>query len=293
MAETLLKMRPADLLNVLFLAFLLAVTVVFHQRIDHPWAPISLYLALLLCQGGLIFFQNRNSVVRLFYDILFPLISILCIFDSLGWIVHSVNPRDIDPLLIRLDFMLFNGTPALMLEKMQTPLLTDVLQVSYSSYYFLPLILGFSLKANGENLRFERSLFLVMLCFYLSYIGYLLWPALGPRFSIQALQETRLSGFLIADPVRDLLNRLEGIKRDAFPSGHTGVSLVVLYLAFRFRRRLFWFFLPVVMALIFSTVYCRYHYVVDVIAGIALTLVTIIIGETYYGYRSKRIHTDS
>ncbi|MEJ2684587.1 MAG: phosphatase PAP2 family protein [Candidatus Sulfobium sp.] len=292
MLRSLLRMRPADLLNFLFLIFLIAVTVVFHQRIKSPWEPVSLYVSLLICQAVLIRFRGRNSLMGLVYDIVFPLISILCIFDSLGWIVHSINPRDIDPLLIRLDFMLFNGTPAIMLEKIQSPFLTDILQLSYSSYYFLPVILGIALKTNNEDSHFERSLFLVMLCFYLSYVGYLLWPALGPRFSIHALHEDKLRGFIVADPIRDFLNRLEGVKRDAFPSGHTGVSLVVLYLTFRFERRLFWIFLPIVLALIFSTVYCRYHYVVDVIAGVILTFVTIIIGETYYGYRSKRVDTD-
>jgi membrane-associated phospholipid phosphatase len=292
MKKALLRVRPADLLNFLFLFFLTAVTAVFHQRIDSPWKPISLYLGLLLCQAVLILFRDRNGLVRLFYDIIFPVISIICIFDSLGWIVHSINPQDIDPLLIRLDYMLFNGNPAVMLENIQFPLLTDILQLSYSTYYFLPVILGVALKANNDDSHFERSLFLIMLCFYLSYVGYLLWPALGPRFSIHALQGTELRGLIVADPIRDFLNKLEGIKRDAFPSGHTAVSLVVLYLAFRFEKRLFRIFLPIVLALIFSTVYCRYHYVVDVIAGVILTFVTIVLGETYYGYRAKRVDTD-
>ena len=291
MVKTLLSIRPADLLNFLFLFFLLAVTAVFRHRIDNPWKPAALYLTLILCQTVLISFRDRNSLFGLLYDLVFPLISILCVFDSLGWIVHSVNPHDIDPILARLDVMLFNGTPAVILEKMQRPFLTDLLQLSYCSYYFLPVVLGIALKRNNKDSQFERSLFLVMLCFYLSYLGYLLWPALGPRFSIQALREDPLRGLLVAGPIRDFLNRLEGIKRDAFPSGHTGVSLIVLYLAFRFERRLFWIFLPVVLALVFSTVYCRYHYVVDVIAGVILTFVTIIVGETYYGYRSKRIDT--
>jgi membrane-associated phospholipid phosphatase len=36
--------------------------------------------------------------------------------------------------------------------------------------------------------------------------------------------------------------------------------------------------------LIFSTVYCRYHYVVDIIAGLALTVITVLIGEWSYAW---------
>ena len=112
-------------------------------------------------------------------------------------------------------------------------------------------------------------------------------PALGPRFYLDHLQTTGLQGLLVAEPLHDLLNRLEGIKRDAFPSGHTGIAVVVLYLAYQYKRNLFWIYLPVVAALLFSTVYLRYHYIVDVIAGFGLTLLTILIGEWYYGWWLK------
>ena len=102
-----------------------------------------------------------------------------------------------------------------------SPLLTDLLQVAYISYYLLPVTLGIALKLRADNRAFDRSLFLIMLCFYLSYIGYLLMPALGPRFTMEHLQHRELQGLFISGPVQEALNRLEGIKRDAFPSGHT------------------------------------------------------------------------
>ena len=83
-------------------------------------------------------------------------------------------------------------------------------------------------------------------------------------------------------------NSLEGIKRDAFPSGHTAVTLVVLCLAYRFQKTLFWFFLPFVLALIAATVYLRYHYVIDVVAGIVLSVLTVFIGEKYFYYWEKK-----
>jgi membrane-associated phospholipid phosphatase len=150
--------------------------------------------------------------------------------------------------------------------------------------------LGIVLKAKGDDRAFDRSLFLIMLCFYLSYIGYMLMPAIGPRFTLNHLQSRELEGLLITEPLQQLLNRLEGVKRDAFPSGHTAITLTVVYLAWRFEKRLFAVILPLALALIASTVYCRYHYVVDVIGGVALTLITIGAGEAYYGYRTK--HTD-
>jgi membrane-associated phospholipid phosphatase len=285
-------LRPADSLNLVFLFFLSLVVLMFHGRLNSPGGLAILYAALFVVQVLLLRFKKSTGLMRWTYDLIFPTVCILIVFDSLEGLVHSINPRDIDPLLIRLDYAIFGFYPTVMAEKFLSPLLTDFMQLAYCSYYVLPITLGVFLKINGEARDFDHALFLIMLCFYLSYVGYMLMPALGPRYTIAHLQNADLGGYLIAGGLQDLLNRLEGIKRDAFPSGHTGVALTVLYLSRVHAKGLFRFFLPCVIALILSTVYCRYHYVVDVLGGILLALITIYLGEAYYGYRTKRIDTD-
>lgn len=287
--EVVRGLRPADSLNLVFLFFLSSVVLAFYGKLNGPGGLLILYSALIFVQLVLVRFKNSNGLVRWAYDLIFPTICILIVFDSLGGLVHSINPRDIDPILIRLDYAIFGFYPTVMAEKCMNPLLTDILQLAYSSYYFLPITLGVVLKIKGRDPDFDRSLFLIMFCFYLSYAGYMLMPALGPRFTLGHLQNTDLRGYVIAGQLQELLNRIEGIKRDAFPSGHTGIALTVLYLSYRYAKGLYRFFLPCVIALIVSTVYCRYHYVVDVLGGILLALITIFLGEAYYGYRAKRI----
>jgi membrane-associated phospholipid phosphatase len=126
-------------------------------------------------------------------------------------------------------------------------------------------------------MSFDRAVFGVVLGFYLSFLGYFLFPAIGPRFTLTHLQTVDLHGIFSADTIRDTLNFLERFKQDAFPSGHTAVVLLVLFYAWQFVRGLFWVFLPVVVALIFSTVYLRYHYMVDVLAGIALAVLCVVL----------------
>ena len=282
MRRIILKQRPADTVTIIFLLFLSVLTLIFYQHI--PKAPflISLYSIFFIAQIILIRFKNNGRFMGLFYDLIFPILCVLVIFDSLEWIVHYVNPEDIDPILIRLDYLIFNNHPTIILERIMSPLLTDILQIAYCTYYFIPISFGIFLLRNKQREEFNRTLFLILFCYYLSYLGYILMPALGPRFTINHLQTTELQGFIIAEPIQRLLNQLEGIKRDAFPSGHTGIAVLVLYLAYRFERRFFWILLPVVIALIFSTVYCRYHYVVDIIAGFGLTLLSVLLGEWYY-----------
>lgn len=288
--NSLYRLRPADALTTFFLVCLIILSLVFHGKIVHVKDLLFVYSLLLLLQIAVIKFDgrlSRNKATDIVRGVVFPVLCVLVIFDSLGWLVHSIHPRDIDPFLIRLDYLIFGGYPTVMLESIQRPMLTDVLQIAYSSYYFLPLSLGLLLKLKGKEKEFDKVVFFILLCFYLSYVGYMLFPALGPRYTMNHLQSSELRGVLVAGPVQKLLNKLEGIKRDAFPSGHTAVVLVISGLAYRFHRGFFYLTLPVVALLIFSTVYCRYHYAVDVIGGVLLALITFYIGERYYEQREN------
>jgi membrane-associated phospholipid phosphatase len=121
----------------------------------------------------------------------------------------------------------------------------------------------------------------------LSFIGYILFPAIGPRSTMTHLYTVPLEGSFITDFVRDTLNALEHNKRDCMPSGHTQIVLIVLYLAHRFEKRIFYLFLPIVCFLILSTVYLRYHYVIDLFAGTLFAIACMIFGPRLYRYWSS------
>ncbi|MBI5026753.1 MAG: phosphatase PAP2 family protein [Nitrospirae bacterium] len=285
-ARLLCLLRPVDLLTFCFLFFLTALTIIFFSRIPRPTLLIFIYVSLIAALFSLIYFKNKHNgkVLKTIYDIIFPVIAVMLIFDSLGGLVHYINPKDYDHHLIRIDYIIFGNHPTVVFERFVSPFLTEIFQLAYSSYYFLPIILGIVLKVRGEEKAFDRTLFLIILCFYLSYIGYILVPAIGPRYTMEHLHEIELKGVLIRDVIDRTLNALEGIKRDAFPSGHTAVALVVLYLAYKYHKKLFYLYLPVILALLVSTVYLRYHYAVDVLGGIVLSVFTIYLGEWYYNY---------
>jgi membrane-associated phospholipid phosphatase len=45
---------------------------------------------------------------------------------------------------------------------------------------------------------------------------------------------------------------------------------------------MFLWFLPFAIGLVLATVYCRYHYVADVIGGLVLAFVTVPLGNALY-----------
>ena len=126
-----------------------------------------------------------------------------------------------------------------------------------------------------EKLHLEK-----LKLFLSSYIGYILMPARYPFYVLH--DPVPLEGLFAAEALWGLLiDTLEINKFDAFPSGHTEVSLIVLFYALRYSRPAFCILFPVISLLLFSTVYLRYHYVVDLVAGALLAAVVVVGTELY------------
>ena len=64
---------------------------------------------------------------------------------------------------------------------------------------------------------------------------------------------------------------------------------MVLYLTYRYERVLFYVYVPIISSLVFSTVYLRYHYVIDLFVGTLIAVGCMVIGPRLYS-RWDRFH---
>jgi membrane-associated phospholipid phosphatase len=288
-----IPLKPADLLSLSFIGLLSILTVFFIPSLASWGRLLATYFMLAAAIIALAWYRERRAGVRSGFTLYTALtfITILMIFNSLGDLIPGIWSRTFDEVLIKADHALFGVHPTIWMERMISPRLTALLQCAYISYYFIPISLGVVLIAKGKHDEFEDALFGIVLCFYLSYIGYLLVPAVGPRFTLEHLQTTDLQAGPFIQKIQSLLNSLEHNKTDAFPSGHTAVALMTLYYAWgKKEKALLAALLPVVLGLITSTVYLRYHYGVDVLAGIALTALTIYLAPKMNTWFSRPSH---
>jgi len=273
-----LPLKPIDRLSILFIVLLIGISLAGYAVIPHwPWlvARYGMLLCAIVAASLAAAKKSTGTSTPQFHDFL-PLIVIPVLFDSLGDMIPWLWTHYFDDLLIRIDYGIFGVHPTVWMEKMIHPFLTNTLQFAYISYYLIPLSLAIVLIRNRRSQEFDEAVFGIVLCFYLSYIGYLIFPAIGPRFTLSSLQTANLQASDLTFAIQNTLNRLENTKTDAFPSGHTAIALMTLYYSVKFKERALSFILtPIVSALIFSTVYLRYHYVVDVIAGVLLFMLTI------------------
>ncbi len=100
----------------------------------------------------------------------------------------------------------------------------------------------------------------------------------SPFHALAELHTVELTG----GPATSLINFIESFGRAygaAFPSAHVSGSFLALLGAWCYRRRLFWIFLPLFLAMLVSTAYGRYHFVADALAGLIYGAFGFILGH--------------
>ncbi len=281
-------LTPADKTVVAYLAVIALLILIFSYRIE-SWEWLCAGHAVAIALVALIARWDRplpspSRPVACFIHGWYPVVLMGLTYKELTYLIPRIHPRDFDLALAAIDHRILGVNPTVWLERFTWPPLTEALQLTYSTYYFLPIILGAVLWKKDELEKFHFFVFIVVLGFYLSYLGYIAVPAIGPRFlpSIVEAQTKPLTGVVFFRAMRETLDRAEGITRDCFPSGHTELTLLVLYYARKFHRRTFWWLLPFGVGIVLSTVYLRYHYLVDVIAGALLAVAIVAITKPLY-----------
>lgn len=297
-------LRSADFVTLVFVLLLIVVEVTFSSKIP-LWIFYSFFnvvLFSLIIASAKHTHQNNdrsNTVVKLFRDwYLVP--SILFIYTQASSITHQIHQQDYDNILIMIDQTLFGVNPTQWISQFAHPFITEILQIAYSSYYLFFVALFFELYRRNDLKEFASGSMLVVYGFYLSYIGYLLFPAIGPRFTLHDFFSTNveLPGIFLTEYLRDIVNSGGGIpfgstnpaqfvNRDAFPSGHTQLTMVAMYVAFTTNTKIRWWLFVAGTLLIISTIYLRYHYVVDVMAGIVFFFITIWSGKEINSWWNK------
>jgi hypothetical protein len=195
--------------------------------------------------------------------------------ELLNPLVDALNPVLRDAQLALLEERLFGLQVSVLISNAVPPALQDVLMVCYYGHFLWAVLLSVVLYFHKRTAAFDELLLAMSLFFALCYTAYILVPAIGPRIFLASSFPGPLRGVLVT-PFLESLMLTPRFIRDCFPSGHTGATLLVLFYAFRFSRRVFWTMLLPGLGLIVATLSGRFHYAVDLVA--VLPLVVLVAG---------------
>jgi len=207
----------------------------------------------------------------------YPHLFFLFCFEELGALVHLVSPRWQDAKLIALDHWITGVHPAIWLEQFATPGRNEFMQFAYLTYFVYLLVLGGILYYREDWHGYWSVMTYSAVAYAIGYVIAILFPIESPWFAMAGSWHGPLHGgpFTAAITFIEHYGRVRGA---AFPSAHVAGSIAALWGAWRHRRWLFWVMLPLVLCMCVSTVWGRYHYVVDIFGGIVTGTLGYVLG---------------
>jgi len=273
-----LAIRSGELIAVM--AGVLALTILLWNRNRVTgWEPAAVVFGTIaIAPLVLRTLQARFSTNRFlrFVADFGPVGYIVGFYLFLNPILDAVNVPIADDLLIRADQRIFGVQPSIWLAARVPPFLNDVFLAAYTTYFLWPAALGLVLWLQRKDIQFDEWATALMFFYAVNFALYAAVPAMGPRYYQAAFFDGPVHGWFLA-PHIDVMFRGSPLARDCFPSGHTGISLLVLAYSWREARRFFWFALPVLICLIVGTLAGRFHYGVDLLAAVPLTATSLLV----------------
>lgn len=188
-----------------------------------------------------------------------------------------------DALVARADAALCGGrSPALWMERHVTFGRLEFFSFIYG--FFIPyLYLSIFLGSVGRPAH-EREEFLTgfAITYAAAFLGYLFVPARGPvEFHAADFQSALQGGFFHRVVLHGVGST--GGNLGAFPSLHVGASAYACLFDLRTNRLRGLTYVPLVPLIAVATIVLRYHYVTDLLVGVAIASAAVWLAPRWYG----------
>lgn len=273
----------------LFIAYAAIMACLLASAARHDSIALLLILGHSAAIGLLLALARSSSPIVLFLRHWYLLAYVPFCYKQVPYLVSTLHLRAADSTLAYWDRIMWKVDPVFWLSSMPNRFLVEFLQAIYTMFLPGTLLLGMLLWVRRPRQDFRFGTFMIAATFLVSYLGYILMPARGPRFMDYASQHPPLQGLWSFQFFQHALDTLEGAQYDCFPSGHVAVVLVGCFVARRISAPVFYVFSAFAACITFSTVYLRYHYVIDVIAGMVLAILVIAAAPPLY----RRLEPDN
>ncbi|MFZ0886246.1 MAG: phosphatase PAP2 family protein [Candidatus Acidiferrales bacterium] len=253
-----------------YLAWLEALLATFHHNIPHAakFAALHLAIAVAIAQLAKSAASSKNPALE-FARHWYPLPLYIFFFEELQNLVHAIFPNWFDPWLIQFDHHLAGVHPSVYLARYATPALNDAMQFAYMTYFLYLVILPAILYVQKNREAFWTVMTSTAIAHYSVYVIAILFPIESPCFALASLNPVPLKGGAFTATI-ELIEHFGRVHGAAFPSAHVAGSMVAILAARRYKPWLFWLCLPFFATMCVATVYGRYHYIADVLAGLAV-----------------------
>lgn len=236
------------------------------ERIEHAWALVLVNLAGCLVIAGLQRMATRSLSWQFLHD-WYPLLAFIVCFEEVSRLSFLFRDGWQDHYLLAFEARVFPVPPTVWLGQHGSPLLTELFELGYFSYFILLVIVGGRFYAIENWRAFRQVMDATVFSYLLCYLFFLAFPTEGPAHTLAALHNFPIPSGGPFHFMVGLIQKNAGVHGNAFPSVHVAGATVSLFFAWRYAPRLGLALTPLVILLCIGAVYDRYHYVSDVFGG--------------------------
>ena len=290
-----------------YLALVGLLILFFHNSTVPGWPRLlGAHAACLLLVHWLIQAYARRKPAPLldFLRHFYPVLLYTALFVETGSLNRMFCQEYLDPMVAQWEQALFGCQPSvLFMQKLPWLAVSELFYAFYFSYYVMIAGVGIALFLRSRR-QFFHYLSVISFLFYVCYLIYIFLPVIGSRVFFHQVE-----GYVLPDATQQLaltdaypeavqagvffrlmrwVYRVFEAPGAALPSSHVAVALCTVFFSFRYLRRIRYVHLAVALLLCLSTVYCRYHYALDVLAGLVTAAVLIPAGNWLYFKFSRR-----
>lgn len=232
------------------------------------WMALELTLACALYVGLISQIRGSQRAIWQRLRLLSSYVFTLWFYGAIERLTPALGTELRDSQLRAFDRIFFAETPAALMTGSWWK--TELLSGAYTSYliYLHWALIGWLLGPLEDARRFWTFLFVT---YSFGFLGYLLVPAIGPAKAFPEIFDRPIvgSGQGILSQINNFVAQGSSVY-DVFPSLHILITLVLLDFDRRSQAWRFVAALPLCALLFVSTIYLRYHYFVDLLAGAIL-----------------------
>ena len=293
---------PETSLMAVFVFVGIAISVLFQQPISLPSSASLAFTGMdnvtpaIVVIAGILVTLATQKVARTLYflTVLLAYGVILIVHFNIKLWAKTVNPASWDETYLEMDRALSPLVDATFGIRSGLDWLGSSLDLLYLFAFLAMFGCSIIVHSSRSFIVFRKVVLTAMLVHVFGALSYLIAPALGPflyETGANAL-ETKRQIYMLAAHKEALAGGTQWLGENgaqylatglaAMPSLHVASSAVFVYYAWRYERWLCWLYVPLFLFIMNEAVATRWHYLIDIVAGIGLTALAVFVVEFFF-----------
>jgi membrane-associated phospholipid phosphatase len=274
------RLTAVDVVTLLYVAIATAAVLAFSSQDHASWDLLLTAHGLLVVLVLLAPLARQDGALGRFLGDWYPMLLLGALYAEVGVLNVDLGYQH-DQVIQRLEQWVFGSQVSYRwIRETPNPVLSWLLHSCYLAYYAILYASPLGLWFSGRRDAARRTIFAVMVTFYICYVVFLFFPVAGPRYAFD-LPHNAATRVLPARATQWLLD-LGDSWGAAFPSSHVAAAVVAAVCALRYWRTLGLVLTPLTLGLVLSVVYGQFHYAVDAVAGL-LVAFAVLASQYIYG----------